>query len=54
MMTLSSAVLSHPGLRREANEDSVCARQDLGLYLVADGMGISSLVEALEHEPMEI
>ena len=38
-MTLSSAVLSHPGLRREANEDSVCARQDLGLYLVADGMG---------------
>jgi len=39
MMTLSSAVLSHPGLRREANEDTVCARQDLGLYLVADGMG---------------
>jgi protein phosphatase len=39
MLTLSSAVLSHPGLRREANEDSVCARQDLGLYLVADGMG---------------
>jgi PPM family protein phosphatase len=39
MMTLSSAVLSHPGLRREANEDTVCARKDLGLYLVADGMG---------------
>lgn len=39
MMSVSSAVLSHPGLRREANEDSVCARQDLGLYLVADGMG---------------
>ena len=39
MMSLSSAVLSHPGLRREANEDSVCARPDLGLFLVADGMG---------------
>lgn len=39
MITISSAVLSHPGLRREANEDSVCARQDLGLYVVADGMG---------------
>jgi protein phosphatase len=39
MATVSSAALSHPGLRREANEDSVCARPDLGLYLVADGMG---------------
>jgi len=39
MLTFSSAVLSHPGLRREANEDAACARQDLGLFLVADGMG---------------
>ena len=39
MPTVSSAVLSHPGLRREANEDSVCARPDIGLFLVADGMG---------------
>ncbi len=39
MLTFSSAVLSHPGLRREVNEDTVCARPDLGLYLVADGMG---------------
>lgn len=38
-MTASSAVLSHPGLRREANEDTVCARGDIGLYIVADGMG---------------
>lgn len=38
-MKVSSAVMSHPGLKREANEDSVCARQDLGLYIVADGMG---------------
>ncbi len=39
MPTVSSAVLSHPGLRREANEDTVCARPDLGLFIVADGMG---------------
>jgi protein phosphatase len=39
MVKLSSAVLSNPGLRREANEDSVCARKDLGLFVVADGMG---------------
>lgn len=35
----SSAVASHPGLRRETNEDSFCVRPDIGLYLVADGMG---------------
>jgi serine/threonine protein phosphatase PrpC len=39
MATISSAAISHPGLRREANEDSVCARPDLGLFVVADGMG---------------
>jgi len=39
MMTISSAVASHPGLRREDNEDAFCARADLGLYVVADGMG---------------
>jgi protein phosphatase len=39
MLRLSSAVLSHPGLRREENEDAYCTRTDLGLYMVADGMG---------------
>ena len=39
MLSLSSAVLSHPGLRREGNEDAYCRRPDLGLYMVADGMG---------------
>jgi len=39
MMRITSAVASHPGLRREENEDSYCVRPDLGLYLVADGMG---------------
>jgi serine/threonine protein phosphatase PrpC len=39
MLRISSAVQSHPGLRREENEDSYCVEDDLGLYLVADGMG---------------
>jgi protein phosphatase len=32
-------VSSDPGLRRSSNEDSYCTRPDLGLYVVADGMG---------------
>jgi protein phosphatase len=39
MLRISSAVASHPGLRREENEDSYSRRDDLSLYLVADGMG---------------
>lgn len=39
MWHVSSAAASHPGLRREENEDSFCVRPDIGLYLVADGMG---------------
>ncbi|HWB16580.1 MAG TPA: PP2C family serine/threonine-protein phosphatase [Vicinamibacterales bacterium] len=39
MLRIASAVATDPGLRREDNEDSYCARADLGLYMVADGMG---------------
>jgi protein phosphatase len=38
-MHVSWAALSDPGLRRTINEDTWCARPDLGLYVVADGMG---------------
>ncbi len=38
-MPVTWAVLSHPGLRRPSNEDSFCARPELGLFVVADGMG---------------
>lgn len=38
-MPVTWAVQSHPGLRRPSNEDSYCARPDLGLFVVADGMG---------------
>ena len=37
--TFSWAVSSDPGLLRSSNEDSYCTRPDLGLYVVADGMG---------------
>jgi protein phosphatase len=39
MLRISSAVASHPGLRREENEDAFSQRDDLSFYLVADGMG---------------
>ncbi len=38
-MKVSWAVRSDPGLRRSSNEDSFCTRPDLGLFVVADGMG---------------
>ncbi len=34
-----SCALTDPGMRRDANEDSYCARPDLGLFVVADGLG---------------
>lgn len=33
------AVTTDTGLRRDSNEDSYCARHDLSLFVVADGMG---------------
>jgi protein phosphatase len=39
MIKATSAVASDRGLRREDNEDAYISRQDLGLFMVADGMG---------------
>jgi serine/threonine protein phosphatase PrpC len=39
MAEVSSAAVTHTGLRRESNEDAFRERSDLGLYVVADGMG---------------
>ena len=38
-MRVSWAAASDTGLCRSTNEDNHCARPDLGLFLVADGMG---------------
>jgi protein phosphatase len=38
-MKLSWAVSTDPGLRRSSNEDSYCSRPEIGLFIVADGMG---------------
>ena len=38
-MQLTCAARTHPGLRRETNEDAVRVRNDLGFCIVADGMG---------------
>jgi protein phosphatase len=38
-MVFRTSALTHPGMRRNANEDSYCARPDLGLFVVADGLG---------------
>jgi serine/threonine protein phosphatase PrpC len=37
-MALDAFALTIPG-RRPSNEDAICARVDLGLFVVADGMG---------------
>jgi protein phosphatase len=39
LSSLSWAVSSDPGLRRTSNEDSYSTRPDVGLFVVADGMG---------------
>lgn len=38
-MPLSWGVRSDPGLRRTSNEDSYSSRPDVGLFVIADGMG---------------
>jgi PPM family protein phosphatase len=39
LQSLSWAVSSDPGLKRTSNEDSYSTRSDIGLFIVADGMG---------------
>ena len=54
MMRISSSVASDPGLRRDSNEDAYCARADLGLYVVADGMGGHAAGEVASKLAVEV
>jgi len=65
MSKYSSAALTNVGMKRTNNEDAYALRTDLGLYVVADGMGghscgevaskiaVSQIVEFLENSRLD-
>lgn len=53
-MKVNSSFLSDIGRKREANEDSLLARDDLGLYIVADGMGGHSCGDVASKTTIEV
>jgi serine/threonine protein phosphatase PrpC len=52
-MPLSFSASTHIGVRREINEDSFCARPDLGLFAVADGVGGHDAGEVASHAAID-
>jgi protein phosphatase len=52
-LRFSWAAATHAGLRRQSNEDSVSTRPDLGLFVVADGMGGHVAGEVASRQAVE-
>jgi protein phosphatase len=52
-MSLSFCAASHAGVRRNSNQDSYCARADLGLFAVADGVGGHAAGEVASHAVLD-
>lgn len=52
-MPLLFSAATHVGVRREINEDSYCARPDLGLFAVADGVGGHDAGEVASHAAID-
>ncbi len=52
-MRVSSASATDTGLRRSTNEDRVSVREDLGLFVVADGMGGHAAGEVASRAAVE-
>ena len=52
-MRVSSASATDKGLRRATNEDSLAVREDLGLFVVADGMGGHAAGEVASRSAIE-
>jgi len=52
-MPLLFYAATHTGVRRETNEDSYCARPNLGLFVVADGVGGYEAGEVASHAAVD-